>query len=138
MTASYKTVLLKFMSFLDNTEYPRGTCFNQEDLLRIKPEDVCRYMNLKAYNNPNPDESCRPMHARSNTLNHIKKTLSFFMPRRRSNWDPVRCEGNPTRSSEVNELIKRVQKFEVRREGVESNARRPIEYDEYLNLLTVV
>ncbi len=68
----------------------------------------------------------------------MKKAISQFMPRKRLDWDPIQKEGNPTRSSEVNELIKRVMKFEVRREGVKSHARRPIEYEEFLNLLKLI
>ncbi|ETP22309.1 hypothetical protein F441_04349 [Phytophthora nicotianae CJ01A1] len=47
-------------------------------------------------------------------------------------------EGNPTRSEAINQLIKTVKRFEVRREGVLSSARRPIEYDEFRDLLTFV
>ncbi|DBA00096.1 TPA: hypothetical protein N0F65_000387, partial [Lagenidium giganteum] len=34
--------------------------------------------------------------------------------------------------------LKRVQKFELRRQGVESQARRQLEYQEFINILTVV
>lgn len=136
-TTTYKTELLKLMSFVHDTEYARDHAFSDEELLSITPEAVCRYMNMRAYKQINPDESSRPIYARANTLNHIKKAVSYYMPRKRLQWDPIRKEGNPTRSDEVNDLIKRVIRFEVRREGVESNARRAIEYDEYLNLLTI-
>lgn len=60
------------------------------------------------------------------------------MPRVAVPWDPVRKEGNPTRSELVNKVIKTVKRFEVRRQGVQSAARRPIEYDEFINLLDLV
>jgi Transcriptional activator of glycolytic enzymes len=52
--------------------------------------------------------------------------------------NPIRKEGNPTKSSEVNEFIKKVMKCEVRKEGAKSHARRPIEYDEFINVLDLV
>ncbi|KAG6617101.1 uncharacterized protein IUM83_04870 [Phytophthora cinnamomi] len=60
------------------------------------------------------------------------------MPRVAVTWDPIRKEGNATRSELVNKVIKTVKRFEVRREGVQSAARRPIEYEEFINLLEVV
>ncbi|ETK73968.1 hypothetical protein L915_19155 [Phytophthora nicotianae] len=60
------------------------------------------------------------------------------MPRRTVAWDPIRSEGNPTRSKAVNAVIKKVKRCEVRREGVQSAARRPIEYEEFINLLDQV
>ena len=53
-------------------------------------------------------------------------------------WDPIQKEGNPTRSSEVNDVITKVKKFEVRKEGVVSKARRPLEYDEFINLIKML
>ncbi|KAE8904884.1 hypothetical protein PF003_g11244 [Phytophthora fragariae] len=60
------------------------------------------------------------------------------MPRVAVQWDPIRKEGNPTRSELVNNVIKTVKRFEVRCQGVQSAARRPIEYEEFVNLLTLV
>ncbi|KAE8999624.1 hypothetical protein PR001_g19008 [Phytophthora rubi] len=52
-------------------------------------------------------------------------------------WDPIRKKGIPTRSELVNKVIKTVKRFDVRRQGVQSAARRPIEYEEFVNLLTL-
>ena len=46
----------------------------------------------------------------------------------------MRKEGNPTRSEEVNNMIKKVRKFEVRHEGVARNT-RPLEYEEFKNVV---
>ncbi|ETM99018.1 hypothetical protein PPTG_19033 [Phytophthora nicotianae INRA-310] len=59
------------------------------------------------------------------------------MPRVNTTWDPVTEQRNPTRSDAVKKLIKRVKRSEVRREGVGSNARRAIEFDEFLSLPTL-
>jgi preprotein translocase subunit Sss1 len=57
------------------------------------------------------------------------------MPRRRQVWDEIRKEGNPTKSEAINDLIKKIEKHEVRGTGVATTARRPIEWDEYIMLL---
>ncbi len=50
-------------------------------------------------------------------------------------WDEIRKEGNPTKSQAVNDLIKKIEKHEVRGTGVATTARHPIEWDEYIMLL---
>jgi hypothetical protein len=49
-----------------------------------------------------------------------KKRFLFFHPNRLMDWSSGRNEGNPTRSIEINNLIKRVKKKEVRKQGVAS------------------
>ena len=46
--------------------------------------------------------------------------------------------GNPIRSDAVNQMIRKVKKVEVRREGVESSARRPLKFDEFKNLVNLL
>ena len=53
-------------------------------------------------------------------------------------WDPIQKEGNPTLSSKVNEPITAIKKFEVRKNGVVSQARQPIKLDEFLNVLKLL
>ena len=55
------------------------------------------------------------------------------MPQNTMIWDPIPKEGKPTRSSKGNEVITKIKKFEVRKEGVVSQTRRPIEFNEFLN-----
>ena len=59
------------------------------------------------------------------------------MVRKNQPWDEVFESGNPTRSTVVNQCIKDVlvQKFEVCAEGVATNARRPLEYKEFILIL---
>nr|KAE8923624.1 hypothetical protein PF009_g26130 [Phytophthora fragariae] len=95
-------------------------------------------MNFRAFGEPYPGEAAKPVCARSSTLAYAKKAISCFVPRVAVQWDPIRKEGNPTRSELVNKVIKTVKRFEVRRQGVQSAARRPIEYEEFVNLLTLV
>ena len=125
------------MSFKNDVKYNINDEFTQNDLLAITPENICCWMNKKAYGLPFPGPEDRPIHARSSTLIFAKKAISSFMPRSDVQWDNIRKEGNPTRSSDVNKLIYLVKRLEVRHEGSESNARRPIEYQEFLELLTL-
>ncbi|RLN49610.1 hypothetical protein BBJ28_00002631, partial [Nothophytophthora sp. Chile5] len=134
----YKVILVKFMAFKDGAEYANNHEFTTEALLRITPDDLCRWMNKRAFDDPEPRDEMKPVFARSSTLEFAKKAISSFMPRVNMTWDPVTAQGNPTRSDAVNKLIKRVKRFEVRREGVSSNARRSIEFDEFINLLSLV
>ncbi|EEY68656.1 uncharacterized protein PITG_18596 [Phytophthora infestans T30-4] len=138
MTSRYKPELMRFMAFTNGVAYSSDYVFTMSELLNITPEHVCRWMNQQAYGDPEPDESMKPIHRRSSTLEFAKKAISSFMTRINTTWDPVNKRGNPTRSDAVNKLIKKVKKFEVRREGAESKARRAVEFAEFLNLLLLV
>ncbi|KAG3231873.1 hypothetical protein PI124_g23032 [Phytophthora idaei] len=138
MTSRYKPELVKFMSYKDGIVYDKDRVFTTEELLQITPDHLCRWMSQQAYGDAEPSEEMRPVHRRSSTLEFSKKAISSFMPRINATWDPVTERGNPTRSDAVNKLIKKVKKFEVRREGVETEARRSVEFEEFMNLLLLV
>jgi len=53
-------------------------------------------------------------------------------------WDPIQKRGNPTRSAEPNELIKKVRKKEVRKQGAESKKRRSLTDNEYDQQQTIL
>jgi hypothetical protein len=131
----YEKVLKKFITFLNNGEEREE--FTSEELLAITPTDLARYFNMLAFGTENPNADDRPTKCRANTLAYVKKCLSSFMPRR-TQWDPVENKGNPTKSDEVNRIIKLVKKFEVRHQGVKSSACRAIEWSELLSLLEIL
>ena len=137
-STSYKKILDNFLSYIDNTSYTIHTNYSNERLLQISPEDICRYFNYKAYDVQEPNDFDRPLKCRANTLLFYKKAISYFMVRRNMIWDPIRKEGNPTRSDGINKLINKVLLHEVRGEGVRSKAKRPIEYEEFISILTIV
>lgn len=85
---------------------------------------------ITAYGLENPPDNSNPNGCRSSTLKYWKKAISSFMPHQSMAWNSVREEGNPTRSAAVKELIKAVEKKEVRKEGVASKARRPFTHGE--------
>ena len=125
------------MSFLDGIEYsPADDAPSTERLASITAEDVVRYFNFKAYGTPEPSVNDRPKLCRSSTLLYQKKAISSFMPRRNMPWDDIVLRGNPTKSVAVNKVITDVKKHEVRGTGVPTNARRAIEWQEFVDILT--
>ena len=107
-------------------------------LMNITPRMIVDYFQYKAYGSCSPGDEDRPVCARSSTLFFYKKALSSFMFLQNSQWDDILMRGNPTKSKEVNDMIKKVVKHEVRHEGVSSKARRGLEYKEYLLLLKLI
>jgi len=60
------------------------------------------------------------------------------MPNRLMPWNAISGQGNPTRSIEVNTLIKKVKKKEVRKEGVSSKARRAVTHVEFRRMQSIL
>ncbi|KNC87450.1 hypothetical protein SARC_00432 [Sphaeroforma arctica JP610] len=59
------------------------------------------------------------------------------MPRKRLEWDPVEMKGNPTRSGQVNDLLKAIERFETRGERNADLSKRPLKFDEIMSILTI-
>ena len=135
MPDKYSHCMISLMSFLDNTEYADNTAYSPERLVQVTDVDVYRYLANKAFGTPEPSEDDLPDWCRSTTIKFHKKAISHFMPRQHQVWDEIRKEGNPTKSEAVNDLIKKIERHEVRGTGVATTARRPIEWDEYIMLL---
>ncbi|KAI2511670.1 hypothetical protein MHU86_2736 [Fragilaria crotonensis] len=132
----YKCIRASFMSFVHNravgSEYSCDHVHAMVVLLgAITPKDVSRYLNMKAFGTTEPAGDANPISARANSLAMDKKAISFFMPNR-DTWSMTRSEGNPTRSALVNALIKRVKKKEARKQGVDSQTRRPMLGQEFV------
>ena len=135
---TYQPYMVEFMCFFHGgVEYAADTVFERERLLEIRPNDIKRYLTMKAYKDPYPNivGGARPIHARSDSLYYMKKALSRYMPYRTANW--VNGQGNPTKSDIVNDMIKEVKKFEVRGEGAPSNAKRPLKQSEFRKTLSL-
>lgn len=109
-----------------------------DELVSITPEDIKQYLCDKAYGHRDPGVNDFPRLCRSNTLVVYKKAISWFLPRQSQPWDELGRVGNPTRSSVVNSVIKKVQKYEVRKQGADSQCRRPIEYQEFIQILELL
>ena len=133
LAEQYRPSLIQLMSFKDSTQYQRDRQFTNEELATITPEVIVRWMCLKVYGMPDPSPNDRPTEGRSNSLEFAKKANSFFMPNRLMHWNQLATPpvGNPTKSAAVNDLIKRVKKDEVRKQGKPSQARKAFTEQEY-------
>ncbi|EGZ28679.1 hypothetical protein PHYSODRAFT_309455 [Phytophthora sojae] len=63
------------MTYNKNCSYTAYATFTRETLLRICPDDVCRWMNYCALGEPDPSGDAKPVHGRDLTLEYAKKAL---------------------------------------------------------------
>ncbi len=94
MVDTYKAVLVRFMSYLNEQEYHKDYKFSQEELGAVKPMDVKRYMCIRAYGAAEPDRDDDRLHARSTSLMFWKKAISHFMPNKLMAWNAISQVGN--------------------------------------------
>lgn len=102
----------------------------------IKPDDVESWLNMLAYGTTNPSENAAPIHARASTLYAAKRNLSYYMVTKNEPWSHQSKTGNPTKSSSVNNLIKKVRKKECRNEGAEAQASKAFDREQLLNVIS--
>ena len=119
----YKSILVSFMRHRDsNASYSIHTVFSSEELSSIKLQKIVAWMKLTAFGRSDVGDDDVPTCGRSNTLAFHYKALSYFMPNKHLGWNTVSLSGNPTRSPEVNDMIKQVRCHEVGGEGVSLQA----------------
>ena len=124
------------MAYLHEEEaYEKDHVFSQEVLAALTPNDIKRWMCEKAYGTPEPGPNDHPTLCPSTSLKFWKKAISSFMPNRLMSWNILTNVGNPTKSIEINDLIKAVKKKEVRKQGRASTVRRPLQHDEFQSML---
>jgi len=135
----YRSVLRQLMSHKNSTNYCDNYEFSDAELGDVKPDDIYRWVCWKAYHKYDPGPRDRPLHARSSSLEFWKKTISYFMPNRLSPWNYLASPpaGNPTKSREVNDLIKAVKKKETRKQEKKSKADRPMEAAEFEQVISM-
>ena len=127
----YKPVLFSFMGHMNGQQYDAKYNFILEEFLAINPDAVARYMIFKAYGTEEPAPDARSNGRRSSSLYYWKKTLSFYMPNRLISWNVIGGQGNPTRSIDVNNIIAKVKKKEVQKQGKPSPAHASLEVEEF-------
>ncbi len=123
----YFGYLANFLEYRNKTEYPYNWYPSLADLIVIQPEDIYRYFAYRAYGTPDPGPHDRPQYLRRNTLEYWKKGISYFMPNKSQAWrveSDGRGFGNPTRSTEVNGLMKAVAAAESKGLGAKSKEGR--------------
>jgi hypothetical protein len=136
MVDTYHGVLCRLMAYVHKVDaYDKDCIFSQDELLALTPAEIMRWVCRKAYGMPEPCVDNHPTLCRSTLLEFWKKAISSFMPNGLMSWNVLSNVGNPTKSIEVNDLIKAVKKKEVRKQGKASTARRPLQHDKYQKLL---
>ena len=133
----YKAVLVAFMSYHLKSEFGKDKEFDVDALGSITPEDVGAWLNFKAFGTASPGDESQPTQARSSSLAFYKKAVSYYMPNSFP-WNELAKQGNPTKSKLVNNIMARVAKAEVRKEGVQSSARRPLTIREYKKIVSLL
>ena len=123
------------MGLKDGTVYQKDHIFSKDHLLTLTPEDVVCYFNIKVFGMTQPDEDAIPKFGRSTSLCFYKKALSYFMPNKLLGWNVELMSGNPTKSVVVNDVINKVKKMEVRKQGKSSQARRALTIEEFKFLM---
>jgi hypothetical protein len=103
----------------------------QQELAAVTPMDLVWWMCLKVYGMEEPGHDDNPIEGHSNSLLYWKKAISFFMPNHQPAWNVLTNSGNPTKSADINDLIKTVKKKEVQWHGKPSSAKWPLEESEF-------
>jgi len=119
--------------------YPMDYQFSVQELSRVVPDDIYRWMCFKVYGTEEPGRNEKPIYGTSNSLATYKKHLSYFFNAVQiTAWNAVSKTGNPSRSVIVNDLIALVKKKECRGLGKESQADRAFEKSEFKQLLDIL
>ena len=134
----YKSTLLQFMRYSNSIAYPNEYEFSVEELVRITPDDIYNWMCYKIYGTEDPDPNESPILGSSNSLLSWKKHISYFMINNLMQWNEISKIGNPTKATLINDLIRAVKKKETRGSGKKSNADRPFEYGEVVQVLNIL
>ena len=111
--------------------------FEDDELLQITPEELCKHICKKIFGVEEPGPAAKPTFGRLASAEYWKKAISYFMPTRLDSWNK-RAKGNPTRSVEINLLLKKIKKFEVWKQGAVSKARCALTAGEYKSIITIL
>ena len=108
-------------NFKDGNRYDDSHEFTAEELAKITPNDIARWMKMKVYGTRDPTEEQNPIHGQSSSLEFAKKAISSFMPNKLMHWNKIASQpvGNPTKSAILNDLITLVKKEGARKQGAE-------------------
>ena len=124
------------MNLVRGTSHTKEYDFTDEELYTLRPAEIARYLGILAYGKEEPDlQNDNPTNGRSSSLQFAKKALSYYMPNRSMTWNNQTEQGNPTKSTLLNDFIKVVKKKEVRKEGKSSQAKRALHVSEYQQLI---
>ncbi|KAI2493756.1 hypothetical protein MHU86_20795 [Fragilaria crotonensis] len=108
----YHPYLSEFMAFLHpDAMFDTNSVIGIDLLAEVKPNDVARFLRLKAFGTADPTPDMQPHCGRANSLGQYKKAISYYVRVIKSEaWNERIQDGNPTRSAIVNDVIKRVKR----------------------------
>jgi len=98
----------------NNTAIHANSRFRPSSFAGIKPTHVREHLCNAVYGKKAIGPNDRPIHWRSSAVEQAKKAISHCMVQSQPSWNPATNSGNPAKSKEVNNLIKRIEKDEVR------------------------
>lgn len=130
---TYKRRLDRFMEYKNKKEahfYEEEYEYSIDELLAIRPTTILRFLCLMAFGKEKPGKDDLPLFARADTLKGYKTALSHFMPNTQQ-WDEQHQIGNPTKSRDINKMIKHVSTLQTQGRGKESKADSPWEPREF-------
>ena len=136
---SYQSTMVHFMRWKDRINYPMDYIFSIQDLSRVVPRDVYRWLCFKVYGTDEPGHDEKPIYGTSNSMMSYKKHISYFVTAVNiTAWNELTKTGNPTRSQLVNDLIDLVKKKECRGAGKDSQADREFSREEFKQVLDIL
>jgi hypothetical protein len=140
MNPKYHRYIVGVMSFKDNIIYHKDQLFTTQQLLTLVPDDITGWMVFKTLGIHHLDDYIEGMKflRRSDTLEVMKKAVSWYMPDRNADWNTATMSGNPTKSSAVNDFKNFVKRMEVRRLALPSNARDPLTMQQFRAALAIL
>ena len=123
-----RQVLWHFMTFFherDDPHDPHTQQFTEEELLTMAPDDTLQWLNLRTHGDQAPTADMHPtMLVRSQSITFWKECLSKLMLNKHTPSHVQSNTWNPTRSIQVNDMMKDVTLAETRQQGALSKARR--------------
>lgn len=129
----YRSNLVQFFRWLHEHEYAADHEFAAQDLEQVTEDDVMNFFKYLSFDTITPDYNDHNlrMRCRYDTILFKKKSLSWFFRHHG-------LENNKTISVRITELLKVLDRMELRGQGQPSTARRPLSHVEFQRLITML
>ena len=117
----------KLMAKIHGRDFTREHKWTKRELKAVTPDKIMKYLKMKIYGKEDADPDVDPpIYHRRNSVLYWKKAWSYFMIDQNTPWSVIAKHGNPTRSTQVNRLLRAMNKMEAARRGKPSQARRAL------------
>lgn len=71
---------MSFKHGMPDDPYPKEKTFTKEELLELTPSDIRRWLCLRCFNDPDPNEDDKPLNCRADSLRKARQAVSQHMP----------------------------------------------------------